>query len=331
MRSRNAFTLVELLVVIAIVGILIALLIPAVQGARAAARRAQCSNNLRQTSLGVLQYASQHERLPEVLPPKFAQRRKGIHLTWRYTILPYIEEQSIFDALHGMDWSIEVLKPELDEEQGDQTSWRSVGTDSTRVLDVPTFHCPAEPGTPLIHGSLRIVSENSVLFDGLGAESNFAPHTIPSLESLELERDDISLANGIALGIATNVGNNKVADAIPGAWYGKAHWDKSLTDEPLKLRAKLAYIRDGMSKTVLVHEERTRTRVSQSAFKRNWLLSEPIPHRVSGLFDMWTHHDDGAHYAMADGAVAFLPKNIERRILLSKLGRQDGLAFDTVK
>ena len=330
MRTRNAFTLVELLVVIAIVGILVALLIPAVQGARAAARRAQCSNNLRQTSLGVLQYANQHERLPEVLSPKFSQRR-GVDLTWRYTILPYIEEQMIFDALHGMDWSVDVLKPELDEEQEDQTSWQSVGTDSSRVLDVPTFHCPAEPNNPLIHGSLRIVSENTVLFDGLGAESNFAPHTIPSLESIELSKDDISLAGGISVGIATNVGNNNIADAIPGAWYGKAHWDKSLTDEPLHMRAKLAYITDGMSKTVLIHEERTRTSVSERDFTNNWLLSEPIPHRVSGLLDMWTHHDDGAHYAMADGAVAFLPKNIERRILLSKLGRQDGLTFDLVK
>ena len=85
---RAAFTLVELLVVIAIIGILIALLLPAVQAAREAARRTQCANNLKQIGLAVQNY----QDTKNALPP--ARIGGGGHATWAALVLPYIEQES---------------------------------------------------------------------------------------------------------------------------------------------------------------------------------------------------------------------------------------------
>src|SRR3954454_13870068 len=91
---RYAFTLGELLVVIAIIGVLAALLLPAIQAAREAARRMHCSNNLKQIGLGVQNYASARKYLP---PMRIADHQQ----TWLVLILPYIEDQAVSDLWDG--------------------------------------------------------------------------------------------------------------------------------------------------------------------------------------------------------------------------------------
>lgn len=97
--NRDGFTLVELLVVIAIIGVLVALLLPAIQSARESARRAQCVSNLKQIGLGFLNYESVKRTFPPgVHKPAGVKSDKGA-LAWTVWHLPYIEQQTLFGRI----------------------------------------------------------------------------------------------------------------------------------------------------------------------------------------------------------------------------------------
>jgi prepilin-type N-terminal cleavage/methylation domain-containing protein len=87
---RYAFTLVELLVVIAIIGVLVALLLPAVQTARESARRMQCGNNLRQIAIGLHNHHDTLKALPQATPGVTPYWGQG---TWLVPLLPFVEHQ----------------------------------------------------------------------------------------------------------------------------------------------------------------------------------------------------------------------------------------------
>ena len=85
-----AFTLVELLVVIAIIGVLVALLLPAVQSAREASRRMQCSGHIKQWTLGMHNYADTNQTLP-------AAAKNNLRHVWVYSMWPYVEQQALYN------------------------------------------------------------------------------------------------------------------------------------------------------------------------------------------------------------------------------------------
>src|SRR4051812_45898204 len=99
LQVRSGFTLVELLVVIAIIGVLVALLLPAVQAAREAARRSQCTNNLKQIGLAMNNYHDAKKQLPygSAWPKNSTAAWKIPGPTAHAAILPYMEQQNVYD------------------------------------------------------------------------------------------------------------------------------------------------------------------------------------------------------------------------------------------
>ena len=148
-HSRG-FTLVELLVVIAIIGILVALLLPAIQAARESARRSQCLNNLKQVGLAIVNYESANKRLPPPAIWGFPRAdgrtpQDAAHHTWLTLILPYMEETALFN-------SVDLEKP----------AWGQaiVGT------PVAKFRCPSDGDFPNPEETHGIAVTNYVLSEG---------------------------------------------------------------------------------------------------------------------------------------------------------------------
>lgn len=94
---RNGFTLVELLVVIAIIGVLMAMLLPAVQAARESGRRVTCGNRLRQHALATQQYVERDGAYPGAFKTLTVRGTYPVYATWSVQLLPDLEQQSLYD------------------------------------------------------------------------------------------------------------------------------------------------------------------------------------------------------------------------------------------
>ncbi len=128
-HKRHGFTLVELLVVIAIIGVLVGLLLPAVQNAREAARRISCHNNLKQTALATHNYESAHRQLPAAWQPPAIS---GDGWSAQARILPFIEQLALESAIdYAAGYGAAEIK--VDGQARKISSFR-----------VPTFLCPSE-------------------------------------------------------------------------------------------------------------------------------------------------------------------------------------------
>jgi prepilin-type N-terminal cleavage/methylation domain-containing protein/prepilin-type processing-associated H-X9-DG protein len=151
---QRGFTLVELLVVIAIIGILVALLLPAIQAAREAARRVQCTNNMKQIGLAILNYETAKKEFPRAFTPNWTGSPKaglcpgttqsGAKLNFKKRhfvltfILPYLERQDLYDQIdQNLDWFDVTISPVTKGKNNDITS-----------VDLADYLCPSTESRP---------------------------------------------------------------------------------------------------------------------------------------------------------------------------------------
>lgn len=143
--KREAFTLVELLVVIAIIGILVALLLPAIQAAREAARRTQCTNNLKQMALAMHSYSDTHGRMcmgnSFFGPGSYPRYDSELAYGWPAFLLPFIEQQGLYDMI---DFNVPPYTNEQADNYFDKYGPSANTTNKVACESMPpAFVCPS--------------------------------------------------------------------------------------------------------------------------------------------------------------------------------------------
>ena len=167
-KTRNAFTLVELLVVIAIIGILIGMLLPAVQQVREAARRSACSNNVRQISLAMINYESAHQHFPPGIksePDSAEDSSGGVDSFWAWNalIFPQMELNNAYDILNVSQGFLSDAASDLEPGQ-------------LQVLQTPisNFRCPSDNGPELNNAFTAHGGNSNALRDAAGNDVEVA-------------------------------------------------------------------------------------------------------------------------------------------------------------
>lgn len=315
---RPAFTLVELLVVIAIIGVLLALLLPAVQAAREASRRTQCSNNLKQLTLAFLNYESARK----VFPLAYLKPPTGTPGTnnWAPFVLPFLEEQNVIDGYKlDQDWWVE---PNRSLVQRQLAIMQCPSTpDQNRIQDKPNTPPPNKTGAC---GDYFVVA-------GVHKDINLA------LSAAEQYPANAELRGAVYWQIDAKT-RNRVADITDGTtnsivlaecagredvWRAGIKYPVNYTGSPA-VRA-----RGGAWATSDNPYEIGQRKANDAAFG-------PIPGTLSiNNSNEWGHcfysfHPSGANFAYADGSVRRLSESINLRTLADMVTRAGGEAHSAV-
>lgn len=316
---RGAFTLVELLVVIAIIGVLVALLLPAVQMARESARRMSCSNNLKQSPLAAHGYHDAYN----VLPPGRLDHRGG--LTWAVQILPYLEQGNFFQQ-----WDI----TRLYYDQGPNVT----AGDLIRRTPVKTYLCPSRqrPGA-----AISITGDTpDTPFSGARSPPDYYTGAVSDYAAC-IGNDTTPESSGIA----GEGGNGAFSVALIPWNYVRVPTTGGAPGilGPQKSMTRFGNITDGLSNTLFFGEKHVRLGQfgngnsegdgsvyngdilgfgSRPAGRLNPLALGPTD-RFRTQFG--SYHPGVCQFAFGDGSVRAIPVNITPSILDALAQRDDGM------
>ena len=333
----NGFTLLELLVVLGVIGVLIGLLIPAVQAAREAARRMSCSNNMKQVSLAVAQYHSAFNHLPPHGTGTFshanaANNTNQFRLSFLVSITPFIEQAQLWESISSSLPDPMGPAPHLNS----YTPW---------ITEVPTFRCPSDPGYGLPslgrtnyaaclgdaiegldqgmwrhqNGKWSPSGEQQMLATGRGM---FVPRMITSF-------DDVSdgLSNTIMLGeICTGLGDGDIRTIPslnngwnPGVLIDLATCDSQQDPERPQFWSSSNSVGNTLPKLPASTEERgyrwADAMPLMTAFNTTLPPNDVIcfggDETTIGTLTASSRHQGGGHIAMGDGSVIFMTDSVE--------------------
>ena len=323
---KKGFTLVELLVVIAIIGILIAMLLPAVQAVREAARRTQCANNIKQIALAAMNYESanmqfppgmiNHDRLkgddfnyPDGTSPPTLQ---GSGVSLLAFLLPYIEHANVDDF-------IDVSKA-VDNEDMFYTFVTGSTTFDAAQFTIPSYICPssgsdeAEGVTILIQGRDTLIGPTGSGFEVMGRTSYVGSG------GFYFDNDAVQLQDG-------------VLDARP---FRGPYYDRS--------EETFSTMSDGSSNIIAFSEVRpyiiprpefpglfAHTWMSASSDIGGFGINEV--HTIEGFEGLparsfSSNHTGGVNMAYGDGSVRFISDTVEFGLFANVIGIADGFATD---
>ncbi|MEX0643377.1 MAG: DUF1559 domain-containing protein [Pirellulales bacterium] len=313
--SGNGFTLVELLVVIAIIGILIALLLPAIQAAREAARRSQCANNFKQSALAVLNY----ESAQKALPPGVIRWASDTPAACG----PPYQVNGVDKAYAGFGWSTYVLQYMEESQIYDQIDFKANVTDLCRdsginfrliANRINGFLCPSDPQ----RGDL-------VVFTNLRQNGGHP-------------EEDAMYTN--IVGIADS---HEWLCPTSNLWPFQISYNNGLWGERVGCRIRL--VTDGLSNTLMLSEATGAGEGSHEGFYWARMNLTDTADGINGPFTIpgggtytgsaggisgnrgsgpSSYHPGGCHFAKGDGSVDFISENVAAETLWAMATRDSG-------
>lgn len=304
--QRSAFTLVEALIVIAIIGVLIGLLLPATRGAREAARRMSCSNNIKQLGLALHNYHSSHKQLP---PAMSGTHTNANRLSGLVALTPFIEQQALWNTISNPSKLNSVNYPAMGPEPWDvqYDPW---------LTEIPTLRCPSDPATGGRFGRTNVVfcigDSARGIHDPAGTRGAFSSHKV-------LRFDDIldGLSNTIAVGeVATNLGDRSIQGqfAVNGS--------PEVLENPSSCRDLTDPERPKFFLDQVALSDLGRGGCWADGAAGHGLFNTILPPNsgnvavggtiaVDGIYSVSSNHLGGCHVLMADGAVIFMTDSVE--------------------